>query len=114
MRQCSKRLQLNAERLLNKIVDRKEHLDSSISSDLPEWAPSAILIELNGINCHPRSLTGTQTPLLSPVKSTIRILPGTFSKKKSRDVSFPDSPAIIRTEDGMGLFKTADQELDIE
>ena len=34
--------------------------------------------------------------------------------KKSKDVSFPDSPAIIRTAEGMGLFRTADEELEIE
>jgi len=68
----------------------------------------------NGINGHSRLLSGTKTPLPSPVKSTIRVLPGTLSKEKSRDVSFPDSPATVHTVDGMGLFKTADGELDVE
>jgi hypothetical protein len=48
------------------------------------------------------------------MRSTIRIPPGTLSKKKSKDVSFPDSPAIVRTAEGMSLFRTADEELDIE
>ena len=73
-----------------------------------------MLIKPNGINGHSRSFSGTPTPLLSPAKSTIRIPPGMLSKKISRDASLPDSPAIIRTEDGMGLLKTADQEPDIE
>lgn len=48
------------------------------------------------------------------MRSTIRIPPGTLSKKKSKDVSFPDSLAIVRTAEGMSLFRTADEELDIE
>jgi hypothetical protein len=53
--------------------------------------------------------------LLSPTKSTIRIPPSTLTKKKkSKDVSFPDSPAIVRTAEGMRLFKSADEELDVE
>jgi len=43
----------------------------------------------------------------------VRVPPGTLSKKKSRNVSFPDSPATVHTADGMGLFKTADGELDV-
>ena len=35
-------------------------------------------------------------------------------KKKSNDISFPDSPAIVRTVEGMSLFKAADEELDVE
>jgi len=100
---------------LKNITDRKERSDPLIPSDLPGRIPSTILIKPNGINGHSRSLSGTPTPLLPPAKSTIRIPPGTLSKKKkSRDVSFPDSPAIIRTADGMVLFKTADEELDVE
>jgi len=114
LRQCAKRLQIKAERLLKNITDRKERSDPPIPSDLPGRTPSTILIKPNGINGHSRSLSGTPTPLLSSAKSTIRIPPSTLSKKKSKDVSFPDSPAIVRTAEGMSLFKTADEELDIE
>ena len=49
------------------------------------------------------------------MKSTIHTPPGTLSKKKkSKDVSFQDSPAIICMAEGMTLFKAADEELDIE
>ena len=108
------RLQIKAERLLKNITDRKERSDPLIPSDLPGRTPS-ILIKPNGINGHSRSLSGTPAPFLSPAKSTIRIPPSTLAKKKkSKDVSFPDSPAIIRTAEGMSLFKTADEELNDE
>ena len=114
LRQCAKRLQIKAERLLKNITDRKERSDPLIPSDLPGRTPS-ILIKPNGINGHSRSLSGTPAPLLPPTKSTIRIPPSTLSKKKkSKDVSFPESPAITRTAEGMNLFKTADKELDQE
>ena len=115
LRQCAKRLQLKAERLLKNITDRKERSDPLIPSDLPGRTPSTILIKPNGINGHSRSLSGTPAPMLSPTKSTIRIPPSTLSKKKkSKDVSFPDSPAIVRTAEGMSFFKSADEELDVE
>jgi len=77
------------------------------------WRPPwTMLIKPNGINGHSRSFSGTPTPLLSPAKTTICIPSCTLSKKKSRGVPFPDSPAIIRTEDGVGLFKIAGEELD--
>lgn len=114
LRQCAKRLQIKAERLLKNITDRKERSDPLIPSDLPGRTPS-ILIKPNGINGHSRSLSGTPAPSFPPAKSTIRIPPSTASKKKkSKDVSFPESPAIIRTADGMNLFKTADEQLDDE
>lgn len=114
LRQCAKRLQIKAERLLKNITDRKERSDPLIPSDLPGRTPS-ILIKPNGINGHARSLSGTPAPLLSPTKSTIRIPPTTLSKKKkSKDVSFPESPAITRTAEGMNLFKTADEGLEDE
>jgi len=115
LRQCAKRLQLKAERLLKNITDRKERSDPLIPSDLPGRTPSTIVIKPNGINGHSRSLSGTPAPMHSPAKSTIRIPPSTLSKKKkSKDVNFPDSPAIVRTAEGMSLFKSADEELDIE
>ena len=115
LRQCAKRLQLKAERLLKNITDRKERSDPLIPSDLPGRTPSTILIKPNGINGHSRSLSGTPAPMLPPTKSTIRIPPSTLSKKKkSKDVNFPDSPAIVRTAEGMRLFKSADEELDVE
>lgn len=107
------RLQVKAERLLKNITDRKERSDPPIPSDLPGRTPSTIFIKPNGINGHSRSLSGTPAPSLSPAKSTIRIPPSTLSKKKkSKDVSFPESPAIVRTAEGMSFFKVADEELD--
>ena len=115
LQQCAKRLQIKAERLLKNITDRKERSDPLIPSDLPGRTPSTIIIKPNGINGHSRSLSGTPIPLLPPAKSTIRIPPSALTKKKgSKDVSFPDSPAIIRTAEGMRLFKSADEELDVE
>ena len=100
---------------MKNITDRKERSDPLIPSDLPGRTPSTILIKPNGINGHSRSLSGTPAPFLSTAKSTIRIPPTTLSKKKkSKDVSFPDSPAIVRTAEGMRLFKSADEELEIE
>lgn len=115
LRQCARRLQVKAERLLKNITDRKERSDPLIPSDLPGRIPSTIVIKPNGINGHSRSLSGTPAPSLPPAKSTIRIPPSTLSKKKkSKDIPFPESPAIIRTAEGMTLFKTADEELDDE
>jgi hypothetical protein len=115
LRQCAKRLRVKAERLLKNITDRKDRSNPPIPSDLPGRTPSTILIKPNGINGHSRSQSGTPVPPLFPTKSTIRIPPSTLSKKKkSKDISFPESPAIIRTAEGMRLFKAADEELDDE
>ncbi|KAF9783848.1 hypothetical protein BJ322DRAFT_1007972 [Thelephora terrestris] len=115
LRQCAKRLRVKAERLLKNITDRKDRSNPPIPSDLPGRTPSTILIKPNGINGHSRSQSGTPVPSLFPPKSTIRIPPSTLSKKKkSKDISFPESPAIIRTAEGMRLFKAADEELDDE
>ena len=64
-----------------------------------------ILIKPNEINS--RLLSGTLTLLLSPAKSTMRITPGTLSRKKSKDGPFPDGLAIVRTVEGMN------EELDV-
>ena len=114
LRQCAKHLQVTAERLLKNITDRKERSHPLTPSDRPGRTPSTILIKPNGIDGHSRSLSDTPPPLLSSVKSTIRILSSTLSKKKSKDVSFPDCPTIVRTAEGISLFKTTDGELEIE
>jgi len=103
--------EVKRERLLESIAHRRKCPDPPIPSDLPGRTPSTILAKPNGINGYSRLLSGTPTSL---EKSTTHIPPGALLKKKSKDVSSPDSPAIIRTANWMGSFKTADDELEVE
>ncbi|KAH9485856.1 Transcriptional activator spt7 [Psilocybe cubensis] len=93
LRPCVKRLKAKAEKLLKHITDRKERTDPPIPSDLPR---------ANG-----RSASHTRSPSINMSRSSI-IIPA----RPRRGVAFAESPAIIRTPEGMSLFRDLDRQLD--
>jgi transcriptional activator SPT7 len=114
LRQCAKRLQVKAEKLLKNITDRKERTDPLIPSDLPGRSPSAIFLKSNGVNGRARSLSSTPAPT-TVAKSVIRIPPIAVPRKRSGiETTFLETPAIIRTVEGMSAFKILNEEMDLE
>ncbi|EGO00559.1 hypothetical protein SERLA73DRAFT_71569 [Serpula lacrymans var. lacrymans S7.3] len=107
LRLCAKRLKMKADKLLMNITDRKERVDPYIPFDLS--SRNTPQPKLNGfMNGHlkPRSPSRPPRQPIS-IQSTCSPVP----KKPRRDVAFPDSPAIIRTAEGMVTFRQMDEEL---
>ena len=107
LRLCASRLKVKAERLLRNITDRKERADPSIPTDLlVRRIPHH---KSNGINGHirPVSLPIAPRPLSAVVRRpTPSITPAPTPSR--RDLPFADSPAIVRTAEGMGAFSELD------
>ncbi len=81
------------------ITDRRDRYDPSIPFDLP--APSGVRPRINGFNGH---INGRSSHTRSPsIISPTHISKGNF--KARRNVAFPDSPAIMRTPEGMTMFR---------
>jgi transcriptional activator SPT7 len=117
LRQCVKRLQAKAENLLKYITDRKDRLDPSIPSGLP--SPTGVARpKINGNNgydhsSHTRSPSYTlgskpSTPTLSTFH---RPSVPTLLRNASSDVQFQDTPALIRTGEGMVSFLNFDLQI---
>lgn len=118
LRQCVKRLQAKSEKLLKYITDRKDRLDPSIPSGLP--SPTGIACPringnngLTGHSSHTRSPSYTLGSKSStPTSSTLHrpsIL--THLKRTPRDIQFSDTPALIRTGEGMMTFLDFDLQI---
>ncbi|KAF8815964.1 hypothetical protein BYT27DRAFT_6482270 [Phlegmacium glaucopus] len=119
LRQCVKRLQAKAETLLKYITDRKDRLDPTIPSGLP--SPTGIARpRINGSNgylgshsSHTRSPSFTigsksSTPTSSTFyKSSVPI----HLRRPPRDAQFSDTPALIRTGEGMVTFLDFDRQI---
>ncbi|KAH9922095.1 uncharacterized protein B0H18DRAFT_1121112 [Fomitopsis serialis] len=109
LRMCVMRLKVKAEKLLKNITDWKERADPVIPSDI-----AAILIapRTNGVtlNGHAR----VHSPVLAKSPSPGKAIPiaQPSSKKPRHDGSFADSPAIVRSAEGMAAFVRLDQELE--
>ncbi|RDB25280.1 hypothetical protein Hypma_007354 [Hypsizygus marmoreus] len=140
LRPCVKRLKLKADRLLKYITDRKERTDPPIPSNLPTTniaiaiprpkingttTTTAGLPLLNGLTYnHTRSPSFPTTNASKPGTPTISIKPSTpisnvngkktlnLTPAQRRDVPFPDTPAILRTREGMALFARLERESD--
>lgn len=106
------RLRNKAEKLLKYITDRKERADPVIPG---EMVPRGGVIPkvngttpsvLNGIG-RARSFVSSKSP--SPAKAVVEVDASSLSRK---DVSFPESSAIVRTQAGMSAFRQLDRELD--
>ncbi|EAU92016.1 hypothetical protein CC1G_06003 [Coprinopsis cinerea okayama7 len=92
LRQCVDRLKAKAERLLKHITDRKDRTDPSIPFQFAPQQPGIARPKVNGggmVNGHSR------TP-----------------SKSSRNPTFAESPALVRTPAGMALFRELDRGLD--
>lgn len=108
LRQCAMRLKVKAEQLLKNITDRKERIELPIPSDISRG--STPRLNGNGVNGHsvarPRPVAFTKSP--SPVKA----FGSSSSAVPRRGSAFEDSPAIVRTAEGMAEFMQFDRELD--
>ncbi|RXW25716.1 hypothetical protein EST38_g158 [Candolleomyces aberdarensis] len=98
LRPCVDRLKVKAERLLKYITDRKDRTDPQIPFDLAPPQPGIARPRMNG-NLHRR------TP------STIPPLPVASSSSRKLDLPFADTPALIRTPEGMVAFRELDRGL---
>ena len=105
--------------MLKYITDRKDRLDPSIPSGLP--SPTGIARPringnngyLGGHSSHTRSPSFTLGPKSStPTSSSIHKPSFPIHLKRApRDIEFPDTPALIRTGEGMVTFLNFDLQL---
>ena len=98
-------MRAKAEKLLKNITDRKERVDPSIPSDISRGTTPKLNGALNG-HVRPRPVAFTKSP--SPVKP---LGPSNISSSR-RDAPFAETPAILRTTEGMAEFEQLDRELD--
>ncbi|CAA7263126.1 unnamed protein product [Cyclocybe aegerita] len=111
LRQCANRLRVKAERLLMHITDRKERWDPAIPSDLP--SPTGVArVKINGTNGHMNGRSShTRSPSLpqpSTPTSALAKHSYTVGSRLRHGTSFQDSPAIVRTPEGMATFRDLD------
>lgn len=99
------RLKVKAERLLKHITDRKERQDPSIPSDLPSHTGIA-RPRINGSNGH---INGRSSHTRSPSLTIMTKSSTNMLSKARRNASFEDSPAILRTPEGMAKFLDLDK-----
>ncbi|TFY58631.1 hypothetical protein EVJ58_g6299 [Rhodofomes roseus] len=109
LRMCAMRLKAKAEKLLKNITDWKERADPVIPQDIAviTVAPRTNGVTLNG---HARVQSPALVKSPSPGKAVATVQPS--SKKARHDGSFAESPAIVRSADGMAAFSRLDQELE--
>ncbi|KAM6502915.1 hypothetical protein JOM56_002892 [Amanita muscaria] len=95
LRQCAKRLKAKAESLLRNITDRKERTDPFIPPELGHSQTTAVSVA----RARPVSRTSPSSLTRSAASSR-------------QDIPFSESPALVRTQEGMTLFDTMDKTLD--
>ncbi|KAF8260333.1 hypothetical protein EI94DRAFT_1748778 [Lactarius quietus] len=115
LRLCATRLKAKAEHLLKYITDRKERADPPVPIDLSgRRTLSHPPTRLNGINGHTHTLSflTSRPPSSNDTRSGRRLTPALTPPRRIPGQSFPDSPAITRTADGMAAILELEQSLD--
>lgn len=120
LRLCATRLKAKAEHLLKYITDRKERADPSVPLDLTvpmsgHRAPSHPPTRINGINGHVHhslSLLPSRPPSSNDSRTGRRLTPALTPPRRVRGQSFGESPAIVRTAEGMAAIFELGQSLD--
>ena len=115
LRLCATRLKAKAEHLLKYITDRKERADPPVPVDLAGRRTSSHPpTRLNGINGHSHSLSflNSRPPSSNATRSGRRLTPALTPPRRVPGQSFPDSPAIVRTADGMAAILALERSLD--
>ncbi|KAH9066066.1 hypothetical protein EDB83DRAFT_2381286 [Lactarius deliciosus] len=115
LRLCATRLKSKAEHLLKYITDRKERADPPVPVDPSgRRAPSHPPTRLNGINGHAHTLSflASRPPSSNDTRSGRRLTPALTPPRRIPGQSFPDSPAIVRTADGMAAILELERSLD--
>ncbi|KAF6748714.1 SAGA complex protein [Ephemerocybe angulata] len=110
LRQCADRLRAKAERLLKYITDRKDRIEPQAFESTPT-TPTTVGIarpKVNGVNgaTHHKRTPSTAIPTPTPSSQPIA-----SSSSRKLDVPFAESPALIRTPEGMVLFRELDRGL---
>lgn len=90
---------------MKNITDRKERVDPPIPSDISRGNTPKLNGTVNG-HARPRPVAFTKSP--SPVKAFGQ----TNASVPKRNAPFPDTPAILRSAEGMAEFAQLDRELD--
>jgi transcriptional activator SPT7 len=113
------RLKAKAEHLLKYITDRKERTDPPVPIDLSvpssgRRAPSHPPNRLNGINgyVHALSLLPSRPPSSNDSRMGHRLTPTLTPPRRLRGQTFLESPAIVRTAEGMAAVLELEQSLD--
>jgi len=113
------RLKAKAEHLLKYITDRKERADPCVPFDLSvsmsgRRALSHTPAKLNGINGHSHSLSflPSRPPSSNESRTGCRLTPALTPPRRVRGQSFEESPAIVRTAEGMAAILELEQSLD--
>jgi transcriptional activator SPT7 len=113
-------LQAKAEKLLKYITDRKDRLDPSIPSGLP--SPTGIARPRmngnsgsSGHSSHIRSPPYTLGSKSSTPTSSALHRPSTLTHLRfgTRDIQFSDTPALIRTGEGMMTFLDFNRQIEL-
>ena len=115
LRLCATRLKSKAEYLLKYITDRKERADPPVPIELGGRRTSSHPpTRLNGINGHVHTLSflNSRPPSSNDTRSGRRLTPALTPPRRFPGQSFPDSPAIVRTADGMAAILELEQSLD--
>ncbi|KAI0253661.1 hypothetical protein BJV78DRAFT_1152789 [Lactifluus subvellereus] len=119
LRLCAIRLRTKAEHLLKYITDRKERADPPVPIDLSvptsgRRAPSHTPSRLNGINgyTHSLSLLPSRPPSSNDSRTGRRLTPALTPPRRLRGQTFLESPAIVRTAEGMAAILKLEQSLD--
>jgi hypothetical protein len=119
LRLCAMRLKAKAEYLLKYITDRKERADPPVPIDLSvpssgRRAPSHPLNRLNGINgyAHALSFLPSRPPSSNDSRTGRRLTPTLTPSRRPRGQAFLESPAIVRTAEGMAAILELEQSLD--
>lgn len=119
LRLCATRLKAKAEHLLKYITDRKERADPSVPLDLSvpmsgRRAPSHPPTRINGINghVHTLSLLPSRPPSSNDSRTGRRLTPALTPPRRVRGQTFGESPAIMRTAEGMAAILELEQSLD--
>ncbi|KAL0573610.1 Transcriptional activator spt7 [Marasmius crinis-equi] len=121
LRKCALRLKKKADKLLQNITDRKERTDPHIPSELSSTtssAPTKLNGHINGVG-HARTYTPSATSSSKastpPNKSATPLrATATYSSTKParKDLPFAETPALIRTGEGMAFFRELDSGLE--
>ncbi|KAJ4471549.1 SAGA complex protein [Lentinula aciculospora] len=110
---AARRLKAKADKLLANITDRKERADPHIPYDFS--SSGALHPKINGINgrAHTRSpsVASSSSSKLPTITIKTSSLAKAITKIPRRDTSFEESPALIRTVEGMSLFRDLDRRL---
>ncbi|KAI3611684.1 saga complex protein [Moniliophthora roreri] len=118
LRKCALRLKAKADRLLQNITDRKERTDPVIPPELLGSSHLKVNGHINGLGrAHTYSSApsgpSTSGPSNLAMKSSSLSLKATsLVRAPRRDLPFAETPALVRTPEGMALFRELDRTLE--